>query len=228
VTLRHLVAAAGLATSAALLSGCTGAHPGVAVQVGDDTVSLSKLDSTSLKYCAAYRDQIKKSGTSLPMGYARQVVVSGLADRLLGEQLASKYAVKPSQEYSQFLAQVNTQFKDAGDDAKQAVIDVEGGAPYLQTVQISIGTKLLAAEGKPSTDQQAELTRGQQATAEYLKSTKVQADPVLGLSFKDGKATANGDSTAYGVSAAGKVPLDNSATPDAGYTSALTGSQRCE
>ena len=32
----RVAAAAGLAVSAALLSGCTGAHPGVALQVGDE------------------------------------------------------------------------------------------------------------------------------------------------------------------------------------------------
>lgn len=227
MTLRHLVAAAGLAVSAALLSGCTGAHPGVAVQVGSDSVPLSKIDSRSLSYCEAYRDQIVKSGTSVPMGYVRQVVASGLADRLLGDQLAQEYAVPPSQEYAQFLSQVNSQFASASDAVKQTVIDVDGGSAYLQAVQVSVGTKLLDQGGKASTDQKAELARGQQAAAEYLKSNHVQSDPVLGVVFKDGKASASGDTTAYGVSAAGHVPLDFSTKPDAGYTSSLTGTQRC-
>lgn len=224
---RPFVAAAGLAVSAALLSGCNGAHPGVAVQVGDDYVSLSKIDSESVKYCEAYADQISQSGTSIPLGYVRQVVASGLADRLLGEQLAHQYDVQPSKEYSAFLSQVDLQFKAASDDVKHTVIDVDGGTPYLQTVQLSIGKKLLDEEGKSSTDQNVLLARGKAATDEYLKSNRVEADPVLGIDFKDGRASANGDHTAYGVSAAGKVPLDNSTTPDVGYTSSLTGSQRC-
>src|SRR5206468_6400242 len=133
------VTTAGLAVVGLLLSGrggSLGIHPGSAAVIGDDTIAMDKVDSTATLYCRAYLPQLQQQGQKVPMRYLRQFVAGSLAERDLAKQLADAYAVQPSSQYATQQAQVAQQFASAAPDLKAAVLEVEGGGPYLQDVQV--------------------------------------------------------------------------------------------
>lgn len=225
------VALVGLAVAGLLLSGCGGSvgiHPGSAAVVGDASVSLSKIDDTARLYCEAYLPTIQQRSLHVPMRLLRQFVASSLAQRLLGEQLAAQYAVQPAPQYASHLSQVEQQFASAAPSVKAAAIDVEGGSAFLQTIQISLGQKLLSASGQSTGNVKAELQRGQVATQDWLKTHDVRVDPVLGISVSNGQFKAGADQTSYPVSPLATEAADESKlSASKSYAGHVSSSQVC-
>jgi hypothetical protein len=230
---RSLAAMSGLALAGLLLSGCgasVGIHPGSAAIVGDESISLNKVDDTTRLYCQAYLPQLQQSSSSngpIPLKLLRQFVAASLAQRLLGQQLADQYAVQPTAQYATHMTQVAQQFASTPAAQKQAVIDVEGGSPYLQTIQVALGRKLLAGSGQAA-GIKAALQRGEVATQDWLKTHTIEMDPVFAVAVDNGqfKPDPGAGGTSYALSpiaAAGAA----SGQPSTSYTSQLTASQVC-
>ena len=183
----------GLALAGLVLSGCgasTGLHPGSAAVVGDQTLSMRKINTTTQRYCRAYAPQITQASQRVPMRFLRQFVAASLSQRLLGEQLAEQYDVQPTAQYDQQVTKVSQPFATAAPELRNAVIDVEAGSPYLQTVQTAVGEKLLAEAGQPTTNAKAALQRGQVATDDWLKTHTISLDPVFGVAVDGGEFKA--------------------------------------
>jgi hypothetical protein len=219
----------GLAVAGLVVSGCAavGVHPGEAAVVGDESLSMRKIDRITQRYCRAYEPQITQASQRVPMRYLRQFVAASLSQRLLGQQLAEEYDVQPTSQYAQRVTEVSQPFATAAPELRDAVVDVEAGSPYLQTVQIAIGEKLLAEAGQPTTDAKAALQRGQVATQDWLKTHSVDIDPVFGVSLEGGQFKADPDSTSYPVSGLASQGAQSSAQPDPSYTAALPASAVC-
>src|SRR3954464_12649137 len=189
---RRPVGVVGLALAGLALTGCgpsLGIHPGSAVVVADDTLSMSHIDSTSSLYCKAVIPTIQQqaSGAAVPMRFIRQFVAASLAERLIGEQLAAQYDVKPAKGYAQSQEQVRQQFASAPEDQLDAVLDVEGGDPFLQNVQVAVGQQLTGNSGEATADLKAAQQRGQVATNDWLQDNTVEIDPVFGVGVEDGQ-----------------------------------------
>jgi hypothetical protein len=229
---RRPVALVGLALGALALTGCgpaIGIHPGAATVVGDRTLSMGKIDSTSTLYCEAYGPTLQQQAPDgIPMRYFRQVVAADLSERLLGEQLAAAYDVQPSSEYAAAVANLRKQFSTASSAAREAGIEVDGGDAYLKTVQVSIGRKLLAASGETDPALKAAFERGQVATQEWLKTHDIKVDPSLGVDVTDGAFSFKRDQTSFPLSTLAVQGMASpTQAPDATYTAALPPSQVC-
>jgi hypothetical protein len=225
------VTVAGLTLVGLLLSGCGGSlgiHPGSAVVIGSDSVSMDKIDSDAGRICQAFLPQLQQGGQKVPMRYVRQLVATNLAQRALGQQLADEYSVQPTSDYASQVTQLTQQFSTATPEVQQAVIDVEGGPAYLQNVQVAVGHQLLAASGNPTTKVKVAYQRGQVATQDWLRSNSATIDPVFGASVDGGAFTQGYDQTSYPLStlaAAGFRSTSQSADP--AYTAGLPPSQIC-
>lgn len=230
--MRQPAALVGLALGALALTGCgptLGINPGAAAVVGDRSLSMNKIDSTATLYCEAYAPVLKtQAPTGVPMRYFRQNVAANLTERLLGEQLAAAYDVQPSSEYAAAVANLRKQFAQASSAARDAGIEVEGGDPYLKTVQVSIGRKLLAESGQASPTVQEAFARGQVATQDWLKNHDVKVDPSLGVTVDNGIVSFKRDQTSFPVSTLATLGMANpSSGPDPTYTATLPASQVC-
>ena len=227
--LARSVGLVGLALTGLVLSGCgsTGLHPGSAVVVGDETVSMNKINTTTQRYCEAYTPQITQANQRVPMRLLRQFVAASLGQRLLGQQLAAEYDVQPTSQYAQQVTKVRQQFATAAPELQDAVVDVEGGNPYLQTVQVAIGEKLLSEAGQPSTNVKAALQRGQVATQDWLKNHSISVDPVFGVAADGGQFKASPDRTSYPLSTLASQGAVTSGQPDPSYLAALPASAVC-
>ena len=126
------------------------------------------------------------------------------------------------------MSQVAQQFASAPEDQKQAVLDVEGGSPYLQTVQVALGRKLLEESGQQVKGTKAQLQRGQVATQDWLKTHPIELDPAFGVAVDGGqfKPASGSDDTSYPLSALASAGA-GSGQPSTAYTSQLTASQVC-
>ena len=229
---RRPTALVGLALVGLALTGCSsaslGIHPGSALVVNDRTESMRHVDSTSSLYCKAYLPTIRQSsGGAIPMRYIRQFVAASLTERMIGQELAEQYGVKPASGYEQNQTQVQQHFSDLPQDQLDAVLDVEGGDPYLQNVQVAVGQQLTGNFGEANADLKAAQQRGQVATQDWLNDHKVAVDPALGVAIKDGQVQGVRDQTSYPVSSLAVSGSQNSNQPDASYTAALSPSQLC-
>ncbi len=231
--LRRPIAAAGLAVAGLLLTGCgssLGVHPGTAAAVGSDTVSMDKIDSTTLLYCKAYvassqQQSAQQQSGPAPMGLFRSYVAGGLAKRLLGRQLADQYGVQPASGYQSQVSQIRSALASSPADQRNAVIDVAAGDAYLQNVQIAIGQQLTHSSGTTNADLKAALERGQVATQDWLDDHDVFVDPVFSLAVDGGQFTRKVDQTSYALSSF--AAQGAATTPDDSYISALPAAQRC-
>lgn len=215
-----------------LLTGCgssLGIHPGAAAAIGDDSVSMSKIDDTTVLYCKAYvtssqQSQQGQSGPE-PMGLFRSFVASSLSKRLLGQELADAYDVQPASGYQSQVTQLQQALASAPADQRQAVIDVAASDAYLQNVQVAIGQKLTGNEGQSNADIKAALQRGQVATQDWLNDHDAFIDPVFSISVDGGKFSRQQDPTSYALSTF--AAQGSKQQPDQDYTAALPAAQRC-
>lgn len=223
--------------AALLLTGCgssLGIHPGAAAAVGDQTVSMSKIDDTSTLYCKAYVTQSQaQAGQSgpIPMGSFRSYVASGLAKRLLGEALADQYAVQPAPGYQQQVSQLRQALASTPADQRDAVIEIASADAYLQNVQLAIGRQLTGNTGQTNQDVKAALQRGEVATQEWLNGHHVSIDPVFGIAVDGGRFSPSRDETSYPLSplaSSGAQAATSQQGPPAAYTAALPANQLCQ
>lgn len=227
-------ALAGLACAGLLLSGCgssLGIHPGSAAVVGDETLSMSKIDTTATHFCTAYLAQARQSSSSqsgpLPMGTIRSYAAASLAQRALGDQLAQKYGVEPAAGYQSTISQYQTALASSSAAERDAVIQVAAAQAYLQNVQVAVGQQITGNQGQSNADLKAALARGQVATQDWLKSHKVVLDPVFDVSVDGGKFTPKDDQTSFALSALAKAGVGSVSSPQSAYTSQLPPAQVC-
>jgi hypothetical protein len=222
----------GVAIAGLVLTGCgapVGVHPGAAAQVGDTSISMSKIDDTTSLYCKAYLPQIQQAQppTRIPMRVLRQFVAASLSERALAKQLAATYDVQPTPDYAQQLTQITQQFATAPADQRAAVATVESGGPYLLSIQEAIGNKLLTADGQTPGSAKAQQQRGQVATEDWLRTHDLRTDPVFALDFTGGAFKPGPDQTSFALSPLAVAGQTTSSQPGSDYVDALTSSQLC-
>src|SRR5919112_1090637 len=102
--------AASVLVLAGALSGCgvagTGFHPGVAAQVGDDQIKVSRVDTIASDYCSAIREQLRGENQVLPLRYLRGGIAGQLALVAAAEQLAEEHGVEAGAQYDQKVAEL--------------------------------------------------------------------------------------------------------------------------
>jgi hypothetical protein len=230
---RRSVALVGTAAAGLLLTGCgssLGIHPGNAVVVGSDTVSMSKIDTTSTLFCKVYVTQQSTTSSSqqsgpLPMGSFRSFAASSLAKRALGQQLADQYSVQPASGYAAQVSQYQQALASSPADERDAAIAVAGADAYLQNVEVAVGQQITGSTGGTTADLKADLERGQVAAQDWLGDHDAFVDPVFGLAVDGGKFTAAKDQTSYPLSTLASQGA--AAQPASTYTSALPAAQVC-
>jgi hypothetical protein len=228
VTVTRLRSLTGLAlASTVLLTGCGSVpdlNPGVAARVGDDTVSMSRVDDVTTSYCAAAEKQLQ-SGQVLPQHYLRGQVAGGLALRAAAEQFAAEHGVTAAPEYDQAVAQAEDSLKTLPADQRQALIDVQGAPIFVQAVERSVGEAILEGAGTSSPKPAAAQAAGQKAFTTWLADHDVRIDPRLGVTIDEGSTAPADTSLSFPVGDTAKTA--DATSPDSEYAGTLPDSQRC-
>ncbi len=214
---------------ATVLSGCGQARPGVAVEVGDTTLTTSEIDDMTVAYCDGLTPQLEANGAVFPMSYVRAYVVRNLTVKAAAEQLAEAHSVKVPASYGQSVRELRAQVAaNFPEDKVDDVVEVESVAAYLDAVALVVGDKLLAQQGDTGADDQAKIARGKDALVQWMSEHPAEINPRYGITVGDASLGAPkfvDTGTSFALS-------DNAVTadqtePDQAYAATLPSSQRC-
>ena len=143
-----------LAVSVVLLSGCgvagTEFHPGVAAQVGDDTITTRHVDDVTDGYCSTIETLSADQGAEqqrIPLRYLAHEFATDLVIRSIAEQLADDYDVEAGTAYRQAMAALEPQVAELSDHERDAALEIEGAQAYYQDVLTQIGGIELEKDG---------------------------------------------------------------------------------
>jgi hypothetical protein len=215
-----------------LLAGCgvagTEFHPGIAADVGDQTITTRHVDQVTSEYCKAVevvsKGQQQAADAARPMRYLNNIFASTLVDQAATEQLAAQYGVQPSSAYKSTLAQLEPELTKLTDDEKTAVREIVGAQSYNQDVLTQIGGLSLKKQGTANASADDQYKEGQKVLDKWLTDHNVQVNPKYSLDAASGAGATDTDvSVAVGATAKGGLQP----TPSPDYTDALPSNQVC-
>ena len=210
--------------SVVLLAGCgvaaTQFHPGIAAEVGDQTITSRHLDKVTHDYCTGF-EQINKDdpqpGDPIPLRYVTNQFATFLVTRAAAEQLAEQYDVQPSSTYKGALAQIEPELEDLSEDQRDAFREILGARAYNEDVLTQIGEISLQDQGTTDATPEDQYAEGQKVLAAWYDDHDVEVNPKYAV---DLDATGQVDTDlSYPVGATAKDGLKPE--PDPGYTSSL-------
>ncbi|QIG44382.1 hypothetical protein G5V58_17800 [Nocardioides anomalus] len=215
-----------------LLTGCgvagTQFHPGVAAQVGDDTITVRHVDQVTDNYCKALeevsRTQPPQGDQTTPLRYFSSDFVKSLASEAAARQLADELGIEPTKDYQDRLAQLEPQLEPLKSEAqKDAVRDVVGANAYTDDVLTQIGAKELEDQGQSSASPDDQLAAGQKKLDEWAQDHDVTINPKYATELG---ATEPVD-TDLSFAVSDLATKGQAAQVDPAYADALPGDQVC-
>ena len=218
--------------SVLLLTGCgvagTEFHPGVAAQVGDDTITTRHVDQVTADYCAGVEAVLKDEGQAAdlqprPGRTLTQKLTSDLITRSAVEQLAEDYDVEPTSTFKTELAQLDTLLVNLDDDQRDAVIEYVTAFPFARDVLTTIGGIELSKSGTTNASDDDKYAAGQDVLKQWIADHDVEVNPKYGLDVSTGGPVDTDVSYALSKTAKDGLAPDDSTT----YAAALPDSQSC-
>ena len=214
-----------------LLAGCgvagTQFHPGIAAEVGDQTISTRHVDQVSDNYCKAVekvsKGQSQAASAATPMRYLTHTFASALIERAAAGQLADQYGVQPSSTYRGALAQLEPQLISLSDDQKEAVREVFGAEHYTTDVLTQIGDISLTKQGTTNPTDDDRLAEGRKLLTAWVADHDVEINPKYAIELGTAGQVDTDLSFALGSTARAGMKT----APDATYTDSLPGYLVC-
>lgn len=203
------------------------AHPGAAVVVGDERVSLDDVDDLAQRYCALYLKANGDEAAALPLQVLRNDSVQILTDA----EVARQYVEANDLDVVALQAWLTDQAEQAASQYGLTGSDAEDFAEI--SAQVDTQAAYLAAGGQsgPVVDQaagQQALVSGEQKVSQWAASLDVELDPRFAPSTAEGYAFDSG-SLAKPVSdvATAINAYNGDEAPDPAYVNELPASQKC-
>ena len=235
-SVRLLRAVPVLATSVLVLSGCgvagTQFHPGIAAEVGDQTITSRQLDKVTHDYCTGF-DKLSKSDPQaesqpVPLRYYTNLFATILVVRAAAEQLADEYDVEPSAAYKSGLAQLEPEIADLSEDQKDAFREILGADDYNRDVLAQIGEISLHDKGTADSTQDDPYVEGKRLLVAWVGDHDVEVNPkyAVDLDAADFDSATQID-TDLSVPVGTKAKDGLKPGPDDAYTSSLPSHLLC-
>lgn len=193
-----------------VLTGCGALQPGTAVEVGDESISLSRVDEVAGDFCTAIEPQLDGQAQTLPNSFLRGGIAGTLALRSAAAQVAEEYGVDPdSERYRAATAELERSVADLPEDLRDSVVEVQGATAYLEAVQAAVGEQQLGGDG----EYEDFVNAGAEVIAAWIEENHVEFDPSLNTTIADGSiATADG-ALSFAVSDEAKAGLEAEPNP---------------
>ena len=211
-----------MALAAVTLSGCGAVQPGTAVEVGDETISVARVDEVSTDFCAAIEPQLEGQAETIPHSYLRGGIAGTLALRSVSDQIAEEYAVAAdSDQYLKSLSDLRQGVAAVPEELRDSVIEVESAPAYVEAVQAAVGEVVLDGDGT----YEDYVAAGTEEFEAWIAENGVEFDPALNTVIKDGTISTADRSLSYAVSDTARSGLAEE--PDSVAARRLTAAQRC-
>lgn len=202
-------------------------HPGAAVVVGDERISLDAVDDLAQRYCSLYLKANGEQAAALPLQVLRNDSVQILTDAEVARQYVAAHDLDVTALRSWLVGQSDQTAAQYGLTGSQA-------EDFAQiSAQVDTQAAYLAAGGQtgPVTDQaagQQALASGQGKVREWAAGLDVELDPRFAPSTAEGYAFNSGSLAKPVSDVATAIDAYNDDTePDPGYVQSLPPSQRC-
>jgi hypothetical protein len=213
---------AGLALAVALLTGCAGLQPGVAIVVGDEQISVNEVDDLAGSICdleEANPTQGQES-TQVVGSQVRNSAMQALALRSVADQLAAEYGLQAGSDYQDAEDQVRLQYGGVDSDLVDAAMPAYTSGAYFVSILRQIGAE------KTGADQESDeaLTAGIQVAQQWEDDNEIETNPAFD-SFSIGDSSIESERSDL-ARAAGDT-AKGAASADAAYVGALPSTQRC-
>jgi len=216
--------------SVVFLAGCgvagTEFHPGVAAEVGDQTITTRHVDQVTADACKGLEklnEGAAEANVATPMGALNHQVTYALVERMAAGQVAAEYDVTPTRAYKDNLTQSEQQLSSLSGGQQDAILEVVEAQAYTQDVLIQIGEIELTEQGQDDTAEQEQYDEGQKVLDAWVDDHDVDINPKYGLELGSGEPVDTALSFAVGEHA--KAGL--SAEPSTDYTDSLPGNLVC-
>jgi hypothetical protein len=213
-----------------LLSGCgvaeTQFRPGVAVEVGDRTITTDRVDELTAGFCTAVEEQIASSGQTYPLRLFKRGIVGQVALRSAVEQLADDYDITAGADYQSQLAQIEAEAEGLAEEGQEEYVEVQATLPYVTDVLTQIGGVLLAEEGEDDPTLDFQQARGLDELGEWVDREGVTFDPRYGTELVDGQPQPVDTDLTFAFSDVAKGGVSEE-EPDAAYVATLPTSATC-
>ena len=215
-----------------LLAGCgvAGAqfHPGIAADVGDQTITTRHVDQVTDNYCKALevvnKGQEQAPDSARPMRYLSNIFATTLVTQAAAEQLASEYGVQPSSAYHTSLNQLEPELTKLNDDEKDAVREIVAAQAYNQDVLAQIGAISLKKQGNTNATADDQYAEGKKLLDKWMSDHDVTVNPKYSIDLQ-GTANPADTDVSYALGEAAKGGME--ATPGPAYTDTLPPNQVC-
>lgn len=217
------------ALTAGLLTGCgvagTAFQPGVAAEVGDQTISTDRLDDLVTDYCSfVAANPNPEQPVQARFGY-RSELVSILVQRAAVEQAAEEYDAELGATYDTQLADLERNFASLSEGQQEALVTINEALLFGFEGRVAIGQAALSAEGGAEPDGAAAEVRGAEIVAEWIESNDVEINPEFGLALDGAELAASDQDLSYAVG--DEAQAGTADQPDPANADSLPASQRC-
>lgn len=208
--------------AATVLSSCGSASPGVAAEVGDDTITTSEVDELAADVCTL-QEALPEGGANQPQTtsglVARDGALQSMILRSIGEQMAADYGFTADSGYEDQVHQTRLQFGGVDEDKVEAALPAYTAIPYFVNIMRQVGK----TTDNGLSDDQA-LTAGIKQAQQWQSDHPITTNPMFGsFSIGDQEIESERDDLAYPVSKVAKDAESGSAD----YFASLPESQRC-
>ena len=222
-TTRRLGALGPLALAAVLaLTGCGALQPGTAVEVGDETISLARVDEVAADFCTAIEPQLDGQAQTLPNSFLRGGIAGTLALRSAAEQVAAEYGVElDSEQYLVAVADLERGTASLPEDIRDNVAEVQGATAYLEAVQAAVGEQELDGAG----EYEDFVNAGAEVVTAWIDEQGVEFDPSLNTTLEQGAIASADGSVSFAVSDQAVAGL--AAEPNPAEARSLPATHRC-
>ncbi len=221
----RLMTAATLGLAGLLLSGCGSATPGVAVQIGDEELSVRDVDAAAGRMCTALSDQFEAQSTTVPMSFVRQGTVQLMTLRAQALQVADDYGVKPGSSYLNDVAQRKRTASTMPKDVQETYVELTSANALANDIVEQIGRISLEDAGVSEPTVEEVSQAGIDLFNQWPDANGIDIDPRYGLESVDGVLSPidTNTSVAVGETATTGLALE----PDTGYANTLPLNHRC-
>lgn len=204
-----------------LLTGCGSASPGVAVQVGDEELTVRHVDEVTANYCTAVGDL----ESEVPMSFVRQYVVQLLTLRSQASQLADEYGIEAGSSYLNDVAQRQGTAGTQPEEVREDYVELASSTAYAQDIVDQIGRITLEDAGVTDVTAEQATEAGIDVFNQWPDANGIEIDPRYGLEVVDGVLTPVDTNTSVAVGETAKAGLGTE--PDPAFARTLPTNHRC-
>jgi hypothetical protein len=204
------------------LTGCGAVQPGTAVEVGDETISTSRVDEVTAAFCTAIEPQLEQQAQTIPNGYFRGGVAATLALRSVADQIAADRGVEAdSEQYVTALRELRRSVAGLPEDVRDSVIEVNAASAYVEAVQAGVGEQELEGDG----EYQDFVEAGAEVFTSWIAENDVEFDPALNTTIEGGTIATRDESLSFAVSDVARAGMEEQ--PNAMMARQLPETHRC-